>query len=189
MSDKRKFPRADAIAVAKEIVEALRPCAERIIVAGSLRRRRPEVGDVEILYVPRVECIADPDSLLDEKIEFNRADAAVARLERTDILSRRLSSAGHESFGEKNKLMLHRATGIPVDLFSATEENWWNYLVCRTGGAENNVAICTAAIRKGWKWEPYSAGFYRIGHTEKMTSERHVFEFVGLPYLEPEDRR
>lgn len=36
-------------------------------------------------------------------------------------------------YGSKNKLMRHRASGIPVDLFSATTANWFNYLVCRTG--------------------------------------------------------
>ncbi len=49
---KTKYPRADAIAVARELCAVLKPVAARIIVAGSLRRQRPMVGDVEILYIP-----------------------------------------------------------------------------------------------------------------------------------------
>jgi len=89
-------------------------------------------------------------------------------------------------------------SGIPVDLFATTEECWYNYLVCRTGGKETNLAICRAANAKGWSWTPYGPGFtchpgevspeeYTEQHL--VHSEREVFEFVGLPYLEPRDRR
>jgi DNA polymerase/3'-5' exonuclease PolX len=39
--------------VADELVEALTPRCEQICIAGSLRRGKSEVGDIEILYVPR----------------------------------------------------------------------------------------------------------------------------------------
>jgi hypothetical protein len=42
------------------------------------------------------------------------------------ILERRLNALGHETYGPKYKLMRH-ASGIPVDLFAATEESWFNY--------------------------------------------------------------
>lgn len=82
-----------------------------------------------------------------------------------------------------------------MDFFTATRDNWFNYLVCRTGGAENNVKICNAAIAKGWKWNPYGTGFSRENNrviagidTHQSESERDVFEFVGLKYLEPWER-
>ena len=85
--------------------------------------------------------------------------------------------------------MRHVPSGIPVDLFATTEACWFNYLVCRTGGADNNLAICFAAQRAGWKWTPYGPGFTRgSGEVHLVRSEREVFEFVGLPYLEPEQR-
>jgi hypothetical protein len=40
---------------------------------------------------------------------------------------------------EKASLRIANRTGIPVDLFAATEDNWWNYLVCRTGPADSNA--------------------------------------------------
>ena len=52
---KQKFPRADALSVAKKLCDALKPVCARIIVCGSLRRRKPTVGDVEVLFVPRLE--------------------------------------------------------------------------------------------------------------------------------------
>jgi DNA polymerase/3'-5' exonuclease PolX len=88
---------------------------------------------------------------------------------------------------------------MPLDLFTCTRENFFNYLVCRTGGAESNIKICEAARARGWKWNPYGNGFSRPASTHfasngetiqtpdvhTVTSECEVFEFVGLPYLEP----
>lgn len=95
-------------------------------------------------------------------------------------------------WGAQNKLARHVASGVPIDFFTTTAANFWNYLVCRTGGARTNVAICNAAIKKGWKWNPYGEGFSRAAglgrEVHAVASEREVFEFVGLDYLEPGDR-
>ncbi|MDE2021280.1 MAG: hypothetical protein KGJ13_13170, partial [Patescibacteria group bacterium] len=81
------------------------------------------------------------------------------------------------------------ASGIPVDFFSTAESSWFNYLVCRTGGADNNCQIALAANRKGWKWNPYGAGFTdQHGQMVPARQERDVFELVGLPYRDPWDR-
>ena len=186
MADKQRYPRAAALKVAKELCDALAPACERIIVAGSLRRRKADVGDVEILYIPKVGMIRD--GLFEQ--EKSLADLAIADLERRCVLSRRLNANGSEMFGDKNKLMRHTLSGIPVDLFATTAECWANYLVCRTGGAETNKAICMAAMRQGWKWNPYGPGFTdREGAVVRVASEREVFELAGLAFQEPEDRR
>ena len=121
------------------------------------------MGDVEILYVPRFE---------DRQIDmFTTAPANLVE-----------QAIGILLLG-----------GEPVDLFTATGANWWNYLVCRTDTAQNNVRIFTAARVRGWKWNAYGAGFTRGGplagapELRLMASER-VFEFVGLPFAEPEAR-
>ena len=51
MSDKQRWPAAIARKVADELVEALTPRCEQICIAGSLRRGKPDVGDIEILYI------------------------------------------------------------------------------------------------------------------------------------------
>ncbi len=197
-TEKQRWPWEQANAVAQQLVRALAECVERVEVAGSLRRRKREVGDIEILYIPKITRVADPGSLLGETIESNRMDVALSALEMTGALERRKNIKGAEMFGEKNKLMRDVKSGIPVDFFAATAENWFNYLVCRTGGADNNVAIASAAQRKGWKWNPYGAGFSCEAHpgpygdvpaqTHVVRSEEDVFRFVGLPYRPPCER-
>lgn len=193
MSDKRKFPRSVALDVARELLGVIAPHAERVIVAGSLRRKKPEVGDVEIIFIPKIVVQQDPTQLFAVPLKLNCTVTAIeGLLVGGGVLAKRENVKGCEMWGEKNKLAVHVASGIPVDLFAATEENWWNYVVCRTGGAESNVAICNAAIRKGWKWNPYGEGFSRakgLGReSHAIGSEREVFEFVGLDYLEPWER-
>lgn len=176
---RQRFPRRLAMTVAREICEALRPVCSRIAVAGSLRRGKREVGDVEILYVPLTEERDDPQDMF-ARIAVNLADERIAELEAEGLLRRRKNVIGSEVYGPKNKLMQHCGTGIPVDLFSTTEESWWNYLVCRTGPAESNQQIATLAKQRGWKWNPYGEGFSRGDEVVRMESEEAVFEFVGL---------
>lgn len=191
--EKIKFPCRAALDVCRELLSVITPACERVIVAGSLRRRRAEVGDVEIVYVPKISTGRDESQLFSEPMKVNAVDAVLARLLAAGTIERRLNTKSAATWGEKNKLARHVVSGIPVDLFSATLENWWNYVTCRTGGAESNVAICNAAIRKGWKWNPYGDGFSRLSglgiERHAIETERQVFEFVGLPYLEPWERK
>ena len=187
---KTKFPAEKAARVAEEIREWLCPFCEPayLEVAGSLRRGRPEGGDIEIIYVPRLEIIVPDGQLvpvLTNLVDLHLEDALLA-----GAFTKRPNALGRDTWGEKIKLALHTDSGIPVDFFAATKDNWWNYLVCRTGPAESNVAICQAAIARGWKWEPYSGGFMNpeSRNYHAVQSEREVFEFVGLNYQEPINR-
>ena len=189
MSDRTKFPRIDAIAVAKELCDALRPHTDRLIVAGSLRRRKDMVGDVEILFIPKFQIVRDG---LFDQTQASLADHCLAMLITAGTLAPRKNIKGSITWGPKNKLALHIPSGIPVDFFATNEEAWFNYIVCRTGPAESNMAICNAAIAKGWKWNPYAAGFSRpqgLGtQIYLVKSERDVFDFVGLPFREAWER-
>jgi DNA polymerase/3'-5' exonuclease PolX len=186
VSDKPKFPRAQAIEVAKELCDLLRPCCERLVVAGSLRRRKTMVGDIEILFVPLLD--HEPDGLFETKL-VSRVDTELDKLLRAGALTKRLNVNGSATWGEKNKLAVHYSTGIPVDFFGTSMAAWYNYLVCRTGPADSNTRIATAALAKGWKWNPYGEGFSNgRGEQWPVDSEQAVFRFVGLKYLEPWER-
>ena len=183
---KPRFPRADAIAVARELVGFLTPAVNRLVIAGSLRRRRPAVGDVEVLYIPKF--FTERDGLFDTR-NVNMADLELETLLKACILRKRTTASGAEPWGPKNKFAVHTRTGIPVDLFQAAEANWWNYLVCRTGSADTNIRIASAAKAKGWTWKPYGAGFLDDhGAWRLVRSEQDVFTLAGLPYLEPWQR-
>jgi DNA polymerase/3'-5' exonuclease PolX len=189
MSDKPKFPGPRASEIADWLADRLEPACHRIVVAGSIRRCKPMVSDIEILYTAKVATGPSPDDLF-TPLEVNCADQAIRELEREVILKRRLNKIGNETYGPSNKLMVHVASGIPVDLFSVPEAHWFNSLVMRTGPRELNERIAIAARKKGWTWKVYGSGFESLttGEIVRMTSEREVFAFVGMDYLLPEHR-
>ena len=185
MSDKQKYPRADAIAAAKQLCNCLKPVTERLVVAGSLRRGKAEVGDVEVLYVPKFETVQD--GLFDTK-DIDATEAPIIDLLRIEALSKRPNINGHFTWGPQNKLAIHH-TGIPVDLFATTIENWWVALVIRTGSKETNLKLTTGAQKLGRKLNAYGCGVTEAdGTIIRATSEQHVFELCGVPYLEPHQR-
>jgi len=197
MGGDRKFPRSAALAVTREIVATLQPRTARLIVAGSLRRKKAAVGDIEILYIPRVITAPDPADFFGAKTRQDDSAAALYELLTAGVIEKRLNVRGFPAWGESTKLGRHRASGVPIDFFTATPESWWNTLVCKTGGAQSNTDIACAARDAGWKWCPLSPGFVRGGGWEwdnarerrAMQSEQEVFAFVGLQYLEPEHRQ
>jgi DNA polymerase/3'-5' exonuclease PolX len=186
MSEKQRFPRAAALDVARELVRHLEPVTTKLVVAGSLRRRKQDVGDVEIVFIPRT--VMRPIDLV-TTAPVDLAAECLERLVANGVLAKRTNTKGSTMWGKMNKLAVHIASGIPVDLFATMEQCWHNYLVCRTGPASSNSYIAKRAMAKGWHWQPYGVGFRREnGDVHPVNSEREVFEFVGLEYREPWER-
>lgn len=182
-----KFPREQAMEVAGEVVG--RMDVLRVCIAGSLRRMKKEVGDIEIVYIPKIETGPDRRDLF-AHCEQNLTDNSIQRMMDAGILCMRLNVKNTPAWGAKNKLAIHLESDIPVDLFATTPTAWDNYLVCRTGSAELNRKICMEAQVRGWKWHPYGSGFSndKTGEEVLIKSEQEVFEFVGMKYLEPHER-
>ena len=184
---KTKWPYEVALPVAKEIVSLLAPACERIAIAGSLRRQKPLVGDIEILFVPLMS--ERPDGLFDTVV-VSVAQEVIEQKLKDGYFSKRPSKTGVFTWGEANKLAIHTASGIPVDLFSVPAANWWVSLVIRTGSKETNMRLTTGANKLNRTLHAYGYGVTdrKTNETIAATSEEHVFELCGVPYLLP-DRR
>jgi DNA polymerase (family 10) len=167
---------AEAQKIAEELKSLLAPECQCIEIAGSIRRRKPFVNDIELLVIPKYMDGADQ---LDEEIKKLMAEG---------LLGYRRNVRGSIAYGPKNKLLVYLPSGIGVDVFSTDEDCWWVSLVVRTGGEITNRRIATAAIRKGWHLQAYGRGFSTPRGEVVCHSEEEVFRAVGLPYLPPERR-
>jgi len=165
-----------AKAIAGNIKAVLESSCERIVIAGSIRRQKPDVGDIELLCIPKY--IAGVDML----------DAKIQTLIYFDLLGYRLNKLGSKVYGPKNKLLVH-PSGIGVDVFSTDELCWPVALVVRTGGEKTNKEIATRALERGMKFRAYGDGFDTPDGHMQCKSEQEVFQAVGLRYLSPEERR
>lgn len=185
---KTKFDASLAMPVAQELLSKIEPFTHRCVIAGSLRRGRPLVGDIELVFVPKL-AHGKPVDLFIPPPKISKVDIALEELLRLGLLAKRPNVKGSFTWGDSIKLAVHLPSGIPVDFFATIETSWFNYLVCRTGSAETNMRIATAAQAKGLKWHPFNQGFTdRCGHWLHVESEQQVFEIAGLPYLEPTAR-
>jgi len=173
-----------AKAIAEKIKALLESACERrgdgdnfyIEIVGSIRRQKPEVGDIELLCIPKYDGLAD------------QLDKEIGALFIQRILCYRRNKRGRITYGPKNKLLLHKESGIGVDIFSTTEDCWPVALVVRTGGKQTNIRICMAAQARGYQFHAYGSGFSTPNGEIICHSEREVFETVGLPYQRPEER-
>ena len=167
-----------ARAIAEGLKKLLEKGCTKIEIAGSIRRQKPEVGDIELLCIPKFDGMVD---LLDRELKW---------LIGTHILQHRLTKIGSVVYGPKNKLLRHVASGIGLDIFSTTEDCWAVSLVVRTGGEATNKEIASLALERGMRFHAYGRGFTLADGSELVChSEEDVFKAVGLAYLEPWERR
>lgn len=186
----RRFQLDRAWRLAEKLRMTLMPFTERIAIVGSVRRECSYVKDIELLFIPKYT-IKAADLFNDKSAEMHDcADAIINTLVAQGVLAKRLNSLGHETWGKENKHARHVESGIAVDFFATTADNWWNALVIRTGGVKTVLALTTGANKNGLTLHAYGDGFTNLKTGERIQthSEREVFERAGVAYLEPTQR-
>ena len=177
---------AQAQGIADGLIEALAPACEWIGVAGSIRRRKPNPKDVEIVYVPRLE--TRQVDLFGTTEQVPLTDQVVAWLVKAEIL------AWDEEIkrrGPRYKRLIHVETGAVVELFAARADNLGLILALRTGPGEFNRILVTARryggampagmrMRDGFLW--------RGGRRLETPTEEEFFAALDLPCWPPEER-
>jgi DNA polymerase (family 10) len=176
MEATRMFPAEVARAVARKIVEELRPACDRIEIAGSLRRGNPAVHDIDLVLLPTIssqEFSLGGSTLLEELLEHLVERGSLASVRGKD----------------KVKCFVATKTGIPIDLYVARPETWATLLLIRTGSKEHNIRLARRAKELGMKLRASGDGI-EDGHGNllKVDAEEDVFRILRLPYLAPEDR-
>ena len=182
--DTQRYPHAEALAVAEELKAALSPACERIEIAGSLRRGKPDVGDIELLCIPRAL-----DRLwLTEG--YDQLDVAVRQMIAAGQLRKRLAENGRfAGYGPQNKLMVDVASGIGVDLFSTTLANWGMAMFVRTGPVEWNMRMMSHFREIGMRGHAYGGVEGSDGQQIDCPDEETVFRLLGWQYMPPEERK
>ena len=143
MSTGTRVPLDEANLVAGALAKDLAPACHRIEVAGSIRRGRPDVGDIELVAVPIIGTI--PDGMFGEG-QVNRL------AERIDWLLGAGVLAPHPidpKRGERYSKLLHADSGLQVDIFSASAETFGLIFLIRTGPAAYSQRFVTDLRRRG----------------------------------------
>lgn len=172
MSAGTKLPWATAAGIAAQLVHELGPVARRVKTVGSVRRRRPEVGDIEILIEP---CTTVIDLLGTEGPDTAAIRAVAARWNP----SGRLLKSGDRY------IQVEIVGGFLVDLFLChPPAQWGSLLAIRTGPAELGKHAVTLMIERGLRHKDGHV-VDRAGHIIPTPEEEDFFAAAGLPCLPP----
>jgi DNA polymerase (family X) len=155
----------DADALVAGVLERLRDArgVRRIEPAGSLRRRRSTIGDLDLLAA-----VDDPS-------------AAIAALDGMPEVENILSAGT-----DKSSIVLR--DGPQVDLMVCTPEAWGTHLVHFTGSRDHNIALRGIALDRGWSLSEKGFRVIDTGELLLDAEEADVYERLGLPWIPPELR-
>ncbi len=155
----------DADALIAGLLQELRdvPGVTRLEPAGSLRRRRATIGDLDLLAAT------------------SRPDALVKRLDGLSQVERVLSAGT-----DKSSIVLR--AGPRVDLMICAPEAWGTHFVHFTGSKEHNVALRGMALDRGLSLSEKGFKVVESGELLPEADEVDVYARLDLPWIPPELR-
>lgn len=192
MSQGEGIPYAIARQYAELLVEQLQASCERIEIAGSVRRRKPEVHDLEIVAIPRFEereipGLLEPDrvrvNLLEERLGVLRMAHAV-RLRDVVVTRQNGTVETQQRDGAAYKALQY--SGVPVDLFITDAERWGCIFALRTGPGDWNTRLVTECKR--WFRRVEEGRVLHLGKVIPTPEEADFFAALGVPWVDPWDR-
>lgn len=186
---------AQAREIAISICEELQPFTQKINIAGSVRRGKAEVKDIEVVCLPlklktglfELEAISAPG--------FTKA------VENLGVVLKGNTSGRY--------MQIELPEGIKLDLFMPEDYDYYRQYAIRTGSADYSAKVIAGGWkRKGWcgtdeglrmmdecarkdlpdgkvKWIPVPGAF----KPPAWNSEEDFFNWLGIPYLKPSERK
>jgi hypothetical protein len=155
----------DAKLIAERVKATLSPHCERVEIAGSIRRGKATVHDIDLVMIPKPG----------EDLVLNSLLCGIGTI---------------EVDGPRLKRLRLPKENISVDIYIATPATWATLLLIRTGSAESNVRLSSLAKRKGWHLKASGEGLFdEDGNRIAGDTEESIFEALGVQYQQPNERR
>ncbi|WP_248962696.1 DNA polymerase/3'-5' exonuclease PolX [Sphaerisporangium perillae] len=143
-----------AMDLAERVIASLP--AERIAYAGSLRRMKETIGDVDILAV-------GPETLMEE-------------FKRQPYVTEVIASGGL-------KTSVRTTQGLQVDLRVVPAESWGAAMQYFTGSKEHNVRLREMCVKRGWKLSEY--GLFEGETVIASKTEEEIYGALGMQWVPP----
>lgn len=189
----RRYPQGQAMEAALALRSMLASACERIEVAGSLRRKAPEVKDIELVAVPRIA--TDAVGLWGDPLQVDMLSALVVSMLSDPAIGLRLRDVSvHRSDGtvevQRRNGDAYKALdylGVPVDLFIVRPPADWGVIfTIRTGPADWSQRLVTECQR--WFMRVEGGRLLHHGRHVPCPEEADFLAAIGQPWLDPWDR-
>jgi DNA polymerase (family 10) len=154
-----------ALPLGRELVRALErlPAVKQVALAGSARRMRDTVGDLDVLVTS-----SKPEEVMKAFVRLPQVGEVLER-------------------GTTKASIRHRE-GLQVDLRVVEPECFGAALAYFTGSKQHNIRIRDMAVKKGLKISEYGVFRASTGRRIAGATEEEVYAAVGLPWIPPELR-
>jgi DNA polymerase (family 10) len=161
---KGRMPLKQAEKIARNVLRELRKLKEvkRAETAGSLRRKKPTIGDIDIV------------------IETKKPQVVVEKFVKMKFVKKVLGKGK-----EKATVM---TDGIQVDIRLFSEEDFGSGLLYFTGDKQHNIWLRRIAIKKGWKLNEYGLFETKTGKRIAGKTEQEIYKKLGVKMPRPENR-
>jgi len=197
-----RLPLARAEVYAERLREVLAAACEDVLVVGSVRRRKVDVGDIELAVLPKFDEV--PKDLFGGVVEgkrgpgYSQLDRVIGGLVEAGLLVVDPACQGPRQkrfrLGPGGIVWAH--AGFTVELYIAQGlGNWGNTVAIRTGPKEWNIALVTSWQRGGLMPSMlcHKDGWLRwcgpgTSTTFQCPTEQHFFRHLKLPYVPPHKR-
>lgn len=163
-SSGNRFLLGTALDIAEEIKDRLKKLrgVNKVEVAGSLRRRKETIGDIDILVTSN-----NPEKVKNFFTNMKDVEQVLAQ-------------------GPTKSSI--RMEGIQVDLRVLPEKHYGAALLYFTGSQQHNIALRKIAIKKGMKLSEYGVFLKKGNKLIASKTEEECYKKLGLKYIEPEIR-
>jgi len=162
---KQRVPLGFALSSAEEVAQMLQSCNDviRVSIAGSARRMKETIGDVDILATSK-----SPEKVIDF---FTKMPNAAQVLTKGDT-----------------KSSVRLKEGIQVDLRVMNNDIFGAALLYFTGNKEHNIILRRIAIEKNLKLSEYGLFDKSTNKIVAGKTEENIYKRLGMDYIEPEMR-
>lgn len=159
---------ADAKHIADQLVQEMAPHCERIEIAGSIRRQKPEVKDIEIVCIPK-------------PFQTGIFEDGFAK-----VVNQYKKVKGEPPCRYTQREL---PSGINLDIFMCTPQNWGLIFIYRTGSKEFNIRWLQEAKDRGYSMR--EGQLFILGKREPspVPEEIDLFRRIGMNFIQPEDRK
>lgn len=131
---------------------------EKILLCGSARRGKKTSGDLDIVFIDR-------DNAVKEWLRENFGTKKNGKPQTTVLIDE-----------------------VQVEFYEANQETWGSTILMWTGSAYNNIKMRRECKKKGLTMSQYGIKDSDKNNLTAFMSEKEIFEFLGMKYLEPSER-
>ncbi len=155
-----------ALRIAERVKAEFEPHCDRIEIAGSIRRKKPVVKDIEIVAIPK-----------DYGVGLFESGVAT-------VINQWKKIKGELPCKYTQR---QHPDGIMLDIFFATPINWGYILAIRTGSAKySHQVLAKSWVAMGYKGQ--GGNLTRRGQVVNVEEEKTLFALINIDYVEPQFR-